>query len=1205
MWFEIFKFEIKYRVSKIETYLFFLIILLFSLVAFDFIFAGQDLGQIRENSPHAIAKTMTVVSGFFMLIASLVMGTPVFRDYEHLMDPILFVTPISKRDYLLGRFAGSLVILILIYSALVWGMVLGELMPWRGREQLLPFNLMSYLLPFIQLVIPTLIVGGALFFVSGTLSKKMLVVYTQGLVFFMVTIISLSIENESVSALIEPFAFAAVGEVTKHWTVEEINYSQIPLEGLLLYNRLLWLGVGVLVLCFGYIRFQFQARSKKSYLKENTDEVLNTERVSMPILNDFVFKVSWKTSLNQLLAHSVFHFRLILKEPSFWAIIICAAATIFVNSINLGTIYGADSLPTTYLIVDELKELSIWFFLIILIFYAGEIVWKEKAVGIDTVADALPVSDLVNLGGKFIGLQFVYLILLVALMGSGILFQTVHGYFNYDLKVYITSLFLETYPFLMLNTFVIFFLQISSQSKFTGYALTLLFLLVTVSLEILGFSHGLIKFGGKPLQTYSEMNGYGHFLKPYLLNKAYWIAFGLMLFQVAVLLNVRGLKTSLISRILAIPYKINRSMIFLGGSACMLFLSAGCVYFYNTNVLNRYFSAGEKEAFRWSYEKNLKKFEYLNQPKVTAVNLQVDLFPTKRNYTVEGCYLLENQSDKEISQIHIQKYISDDVVLKQISFGRNYTVDSTYTEFGYFICLLDKPLMPGEAIKMTFRQEVISEGFESGRGDHYLVENGTFFKNDRFPTLGYNRKYELDDPQIREEYTLPVRLQKAERDHPEELKNGQTGGDSYGIVFEMIVSTDADQVAVAPGNLIGEWQENDRKYFHYKMPELMVNFYSIVSARYEVLKDQWVSNGVSNPRRDTISKVVSLEIYHHPGHSLTTDRMMNAMKKSLDYYTQHFGKYPYEQLRIMEYPRYTDIVQSFPGTIPFSEALGFMLDIDDQQDVDIPFFITAHEVAHQWWGLQLMASNVQGKHLILEALSQYSALMVLKHEYPEEKISQFLDDQRERYLNTRKSTSRIEVPLDLVSDESYIYYNKGALNLFALQNIISEDSVNNALNRFLKDWGNIETRLNRERLPTSADLLSYFEEVTPDSLRYLIDDLFREVITFDNEVMETEMIKGEDGKFQLDILIKGNKKQMDGQGNEFEVSMNDWVEISVYSMGDHKEEQLIYLEKHRVKSGENILQIIVEEQPSRVAIDPNNFLIDINPDNNWFELRED
>ena len=141
-----------------------------------------------------------------------------------------------------------------------------------------------------------------------------------------------------------------------------------------------------------------------------------------------------------------------------------------------------------------------------------------------------------------------------------------------------------------------------------------------------------------------------------------------------------------------------------------------------------------------------------------------------------------------------------------------------------------------------------------------------------------------------------------------------------------------------------KWKKENRSYFEYQTNEPMINFYSILSGRYNVLKDQWYSKTQGD------NNIVDLEIYYHPRHTYNLDRMMDGMKVSLDYYSTNFSPYQYQQLRIIEFPRYEEFAQSFPNTIPFSESIGFMLDIDDSLDVDMTFFVTAHEIAHQWWG---------------------------------------------------------------------------------------------------------------------------------------------------------------------------------------------------------------------------------------------------------------
>ena len=83
MWYEIFKFEIKYRLKRPETYVFLGFLLLFSAVGVDFIFQGVELGLMKKNAPPVIAKTMGVITGIFMIMVSMIMGVPVLRDYQY------------------------------------------------------------------------------------------------------------------------------------------------------------------------------------------------------------------------------------------------------------------------------------------------------------------------------------------------------------------------------------------------------------------------------------------------------------------------------------------------------------------------------------------------------------------------------------------------------------------------------------------------------------------------------------------------------------------------------------------------------------------------------------------------------------------------------------------------------------------------------------------------------------------------------------------------------------------------------------------------------------------------------------------------------------------------------------------------------------------------------------------------------------------
>src|SRR5262249_21032096 len=180
---------------------------------------------------------------------------------------------------------------------------------------------------------------------------------------------------------------------------------------------------------------------------------------------------------------------------------------------------------------------------------------------------------------------------------------------------------------------------------------------------------------------------------------------------------------------------------------------------------------------------------------------------------------------------------------------------------------------------------------------------------------------------------------------------------------------------------------------------------------------------------------VALEIYYHRGHEYNLDRMMKAMQRSLDYYTVHFGPYPHQSLRIVEFPRYQSMAQGFPTSIPYSESVGFIASVDpkDERDIDYPFYVTAHEVAHHWWADQVIGANVQGATLLSETLAQYSALMVMKQEYGPDRMNRFLKYEMHQYLTGRGDERQKELPLALVENQPYIHYNKGSVAMYALQ----------------------------------------------------------------------------------------------------------------------------------------------------------------------------
>lgn len=1200
---EILRFEFSYRKNRPATYIYFgiLFLLCFAAVTSKYIVIGGVAGgQIKENSPYNLGFMTIIMTFFFTFICSAIMGVAVLRDFEHKTESLMFSTTMSKFDYLFGRFLGSFIVMVLIYCS-IWlafmtGFAIGKYLPWDpswADKTMLPFDAWAYFQPFIVWGITNLFIQGAIFFAAGALSRSTIVIYTQGIILFVLyqvsdTLLS-DIDNKTLSAMLDPFGVRAFTIFTEYWTPAQKNSQIVPLEGILIWNRLAWCGFAVLVLAGTYFTFSFNVvRSslfKKKAVKEVKDKI-NPELVKIPMVHQYT---GFATNLAQLWKQAIFYGKMVVREVPFIAIIFVGIMDLIVSSFYFQKMYGTSSYPITANVLGLLNGFDMYF-LIIAVFYSGELIWKERVTNMHLIVDATPVPDWVNLLAKFIGMLLVYIGLLLILILGGVIVQAAHGYFNFELSLYFKTLFTSTLAFLVLYTLLAFFVQVMANNKFIGFAMMFVFFLTTFFLGAAGIQHPLIMFGSGSLRDYSDMNKYGHFITTFSWLKFYWLMLVIFLFVVSVILSVRGSEALLKTRLKVGKLRLTRPILTFAIFSFLAFIGAGCYVFYNTNQINKYESREAREDKQVAYEKTLKKFENIPQPKIIDVNLNVEIYPLERDFTAEGYFWLKNKTTKTIADVHIQNDVSHNMKLEYLKFDGGAKANKQYDKYGYTIYTLTKPLAPNDSVKMSFKTKFETKGFVAGQSNTDVVYNGTFFNNLYFPTIGYNSGYEIGDDDTRRGKKLPEKERMMEQNNPVGLSQSLFGDDADYIRFEMKIGTEKDQIAIAPGYLQKTWEENDRKYFHYKMDVPMCDFYSIVSAKYEVKKDKWVgANG----------NTINLEIYYNKGHEYNLDKMMSSMKSSFDYFSKNFSPYQYRQMRIMEFPKYQEFAQSFANTVPFSEGIGFIQKIaDPEEDLDMPFYVTAHELGHQWWGHQVAEANVKGNAMLSETQAQYSALMVMKHAVTPELMQKFLKYELNSYLRGRSSERKKEQPLNLVESQGYIHYRKGSVVMYALQDYIGEEKVNLALRNFLKDWQYPGPDSKNKRYPTSNDLLKYFKEQTPDSLKHIITDMFETITLFENKADNVSYKQLKDKTYEVTIKTISEKFRADSSGNEKPIAINDWIDVGVYGKDAKGQDKLLYLQKRKISKKENTFTIIVKEEPKKAGIDPINKLIDRHSEDN-------
>jgi ABC-2 type transport system permease protein len=427
-------------------------------------------------------------------------------------------------------------------------------------------------------------------------------------------------------------------------------------------------------------------------------------------------------------------------------------------------------------------------------------------------------------------------------------------------------------------------------------------------------------------------------------------------------------------------------------------------------------------------------------------------------------------------------------------------------------------------------------------------------------------------------------------------------GEGDWVEFETVVSTSPDQIALAPGYLEREWTEDGRRYFHYTMDAPILPFWSYLSADWAVARDRWVGPVATSADDPAAVDTVEIAVYHHPDHVYNVDRMIEASKKSLEYFTREFGPYQHRQVRIVEFPRYASFAQSFPNTIPFSESIGFIARLTDEDDIDYVFYVTAHEIAHQWWAHQAIGANVQGATVLSETLAQYSALMVMEEEYGREKMRRFLRYELDQYLQGRGTERIEELPLRLVENQGYIHYRKGSLAMYALRDYIGEDALNARIRAFLE-----AVRFQQPPYTTSTELLAYIAPAVPAEHDGLLGDLFETITLWDLRADEATAEEIDDGRWAVTLALETAKYRASGEGEEDAIPLDQWIDIGVFGAESEDappEGEVLYLGKRRITAETDTVTVVVEKRPVRAGIDPFNKLIDRDPGDNITRVSE-
>lgn len=1181
-----FRFEFAYQVRRPWPWLVFVALVVFAfLMTRDGTLAEALYDDFFINSPFAVAKTTVAGGLLWLLMAASIAGEAAARDVATGMHPLTWTQPVSKLDYLGGRFLAALLINAVLLLALQLGIALAVYLPGVDARLIGPFRLAAYLNAYAFLSIPNAFLATAIQFSLAARAGRPMASYlgSLALLFMGFFVAGLLLFRRGLGKLLDPIGVRFVLDDLSHlWTTTEKSWRLIALEGTVLQNRLFWLSVALATLVVTYRQFHFTHRIETAgwrpwrRLKAQPPSSAAALTPSVPISVPTVPRTFGAATIaRQALAVSRDSFRAI--STSWAGLALLAGVPLLTVPVVIDQMVssGVPLLPATPQVLGELTaplsaELSRWVIVpLLIVFFAGELVWRERDAGLGELTDATPVPDWVPLLGKFLGLGLVLALFMALLTAAGVLAQLILGYRAFEIGLYLKVLFGLQLPEYLLFALLALLVHGLVDQKHVGHVVAIVAYVLIALAPLFGIEHNLLIYGAGPAWSYTEMRGFGASLVPWTWFKLYWAAWALLLALVARLLWVRGREGGLRVRLQLARTRFTRPARWITAAAVALIFALGGFIFYNTNLRNPYRNESRVAGRGAEYERRYVRYAGTPQPALTVARLQVDIHPQQRAVDVRGTYRLVNRGDAAIDSIHVATYPAADT--GPMEFDRPATRVLNDDDLGHQVYALESPLQPGDSLQLVFLVHREPHGFREDGTDDAIAANGTAFSNSWLPAIGYQRSRELTSAAERRKYGLAPRPMI-----PSLLDVDASRDREAGIALEAVVSTDEGQVAVAPGALRRAWTEGGRRYFEYATDGPIGSEWTFYSADYAVREARWAdSSGAAAP--------VTIRVYHNPQHTAHLDRMIRSVEASLAYYSRQFGPYPYGHLTIVEHPPGGTGMHADPTLISHGE--GFPLWNPGEERLDLPFAVVAHEMAHQW---TIPYAAVEGAPVMSESIAWYYGMKVVEHARGREQLQRLLHFFRQPYPY---EPIRRGEPL-LRGLDPYMSYRRGPLALYAVSEYIGEDRVNAALRRLLE-----RHRPADARLATTLDLYRELQAETPDSLQYLLHDLFEVNTYWELATDRVTSSPGEAGAWQVTLQVRARKVVADSAGVETEVPMDDLVQVGVFGEGEETGTPL-YLQMHRVRANQQEITITVPGKPARAGIDPNHLLIDLEPDDN-------
>jgi hypothetical protein len=974
---------------------------------------------------------------------------------------------------------------------------------------------------------------------------------------------------------VDLFGLNTLNLVTRYWTPAELNTQLVPVTGMFLWNRLLWIAVGVALMAWTLARFKpYPASSRlKASVEKEVARAVETRPIA-PQVQDGT------TQWQQFVARIRLEVWSVVRSVPFLILVILGFTNSWLYATLVDPVFGSPPLPLTRVVVGALDIGLTLPLLIVAAYYAGELVWRERQVHLDQIVDSMPVRNAVLLFSKLLSLWLIILVLLAVTALGMVVVQLVNGT-PIDAGMYFRELGYAALPFVWISVLALA-VQVVSPNKYAGVLLMVIYIALTLAAPALFDAVNLWVFATHPDSEISGLANSAFYRMEGLKYDLYWGLLSAALVLLAALLWRRGTDEGLRSQWKSARRYARPMQVAPLAASLVAFALVGRWLYVEDFIDNPLPPGNRAEVDRQlRYEKLMRPLENKPVPVLKSVKLDFDTDIPSRTAAARGELRVSNDSTEPFETL----YVGTSLVAKRNQLAvEGAVIDEDFPADGYTRYRFDPPLQPGDSRTVQFDLDIDFGHFPGG--SPRLETSGTsLFLSDVIPdVLGYSPFGAMGDPRKRKEHGLPPDAAHiATLDESWGRDYNALFGQSDHIDFEGTYSVNQGQVAFMGGELVKSWEEGGRSYFHYKSETPISIALTLQQGDYDVVRDTAAG--------------VKLAIYYHPADDYHVAEFMKNFKIAVDYFTREFGAFPYTEFRLIQ-KAHGRGANSNSGQLTFGEFAGFVSDLGKDTSVDWGTHVIGHEAGHNWWGIMAPSAKVEGSHVLQETLAQYSGLMTLERGYDKGMVARFLRYSIKQYHTDRNTSQFAEVPLFRSRQETdYVHYWKGAPVIYGVKELIGEAALNRALRHYFSKW-----QFASGPYPTTLDLLAELRAETPPEYQDTLTDYFERILMHDLSVTHAAVEQLDDGRYKVTATIRTRKLERTPEGAETAVAIHEPLQIVVVddeiNRSDRYNAKWLAESRLWVSDEETQVEFIVDEKPAAVIVDPYHNFIERNMDDN-------